>query len=57
MTKLKKAWMILAFGMAAGVSFSTFAAPNPQTCLELYWKCEAGDKNACIYGRRIGCDM
>ena len=57
MKKLKKACMILAFGMAAGVSFSTFAAPDPATCVELYWKCDAGDKNACIYGHRIGGDM
>ncbi|MCE3264217.1 MAG: hypothetical protein K0R43_3296 [Pseudoduganella sp.] len=57
MTTLKKVWMVLAFGMAAGVSFSSIAAPDPRLCYELYMKCNDGDKNACIYGNRIGCDM
>ena len=57
MLKLKKIWMVLAFGIAAGASFSTFAAPDPRTCYDLIVKCNAGDKNACIYGNRIGCDL
>jgi len=57
MMKFKKMWMVLVFGMAAGASLSTFAAPDPKLCYDLAVKCNAGDKNACIYGNRIGCDM
>lgn len=57
MSKLKKAWMVLAFGLAAGASFSTYAAPDPRTCIKLIIACNDGDFNACAYGKRIGCDM
>lgn len=57
MSKLKTMCMFLAFGMAAGASFSTFAAPDPRLCYDLAVKCNDGDKNACMYGHRIGCDM
>ncbi|WP_374579872.1 hypothetical protein [Pseudoduganella sp.] len=57
MSKLKKAWMVLAFGLAAGASFSTYAAPDPRTCYKLIVACNDGDFNACVYGKRIGCDM
>ncbi|WP_426341693.1 hypothetical protein ACN9MZ_08185 [Pseudoduganella sp. S-14] len=57
MTGLKKVWLILAFGMAAGASYTALAAPDPRTCYDLIVKCNGGDKNACFYGKRIGCDM
>lgn len=53
MTRLKKIIFAACFGLGLGVSFSAYALPDYDTCVDMRDSCVAGDASACTTFNRL----
>ncbi|UGQ47360.1 hypothetical protein [Massilia endophytica] len=53
---MKKALLVLSFGLGLGVSLTGYTAPTRATCEAIWQKCIAGDQDACDNLVAIHCD-